>query len=431
MGDDQMQTLDKNKPKLDGKSGFRTPDPADRRPSDARSDGRAAAGSSTHPAAETPLRICPIGIDERQRNALHMLFEGAGRRGYRFAEDQQAEAWIVDLDHLGALDALQAACRETPGRPALFMSLNDPGEIVVDGNTVSAIYLRKPFRVEDFVAQLPRLADAARLARPLPPKAPDIDVPVSAFRIAEVKQSSRAARLLSEEVAQSLVGTNPDVDLADTTQLHLLYYDPTQFLHHRIDAAWQRAKAAGRPLRVDGPWPTFTLFPMQNRVELSAPIRDYHAIAALPNPHGEQRETLLDAELACPDHHLAYPSFLWKTTLWAARGRLPKGTPLHTPVFLRWWPNFTRLALTPSALAIAALWSREPHTLATTARVLRIPQRWLFSFYSAASALDLAGVSRRSVDQMFTPQPPPKARPEAFRGLLGRMVDKLRSALDR
>ena len=377
---------------------------------------------------DAALRIGPIGLDERQRNALRMVFDGKCRGLYCFAEDRAPEAWIVDLDHHGASDALAEQWRSHGRHPALFMSLQDPGELRIGGEAVEGFFLRKPFRVDDFVAHLPALADAARLAKPLvtPTIQPVSEHRIDAARVAEVHGSSRAARLLNEEVTLSLVGNNPDVDLRDSTQLHQIYYDPEQFFQKRLEHAWQRAREAGRPMRVEGPWPVFTLFPAENRVQLSAPVREYRAAAMLPNLQGDGREILLDANVKCAEPSLAYPSFLWKLALWASRGRLPKGTPINTPVFLRWWPNFTRLDLTPAALAIAALWSREPHTLATSAQVLTIPQRWLFAFFSAATALELAGVTKRSVDLMFTPQPLPKAPPT--QNLLGRVLDKLRIA---
>lgn len=379
--------------------------------------------------ADQPLRIGPIGLDERQRNALRMVFEGVCHRAYCFADDTAPEAWIVDLDHVGAGDALATAWDAQGRRPVLFMALQDPGEVRIGNEVVQGFFLRKPFRLDDFVAHLPALADAARRGKPAVAPKRTHDHQIEPARLAKVDSqgSSRAARLLSEDVALSLVGNSPDIDLHDSTQWHQVYYDPEHFLHHRVALAWQRAKAAGRPLRIEGPWPTFTLFPASDQVQLAAPVRDYRAAAMLPKLHGQAKETLLDADQVCVEPCLPYAGFVWKLTLWAARGRLPRGTPLQVPVFLRWWPNFTRLDQIPAALAIAALWSREPRTLIDSAQALGIPQRWLFSFYSAASALDLAGTTRRSVDFMFTPQPLPK--PNGAHGLLGRVLDKLRNAL--
>jgi hypothetical protein len=90
---------------------------------------------------------------------------------------------------------------------------------------------------------------------------------------------------------------------------------------------------------------------------------------------------------------------------------------------MRQWPNFTRLLLTPSALQIAALWLHRPHSLATTAQVLGIPQRYVMSFYTATQVLDLSGTSRREADYLFA-EPLPVEQHE-YRSVFGRMIDRL------
>ena len=74
--------------------------------------------------------------------------------------------------------------------------------------------------------------------------------------------------------------------------------------------------------------------------------------------------------------------------------------------------------------AVAAQWSREPHSLALTTQVLGEPQRWVFAFYSATHAIDLYGDTRRAVDRMLEQQPLPT--PSKPQSLLGRVLDKLR-----
>ena len=117
------------------------------------------------------------------------------------------------------------------------------------------------------------------------------------------------------------------------------------------------------------------------------------------------------------------PSLFWKVALWASRGRLPEGTSLTQPIFLRRWPNFTRLQVTPYAFAIAALWAEQPRSLLDTARHLQIPQRYVFAFYSAAKSLQLAGETRRAADTLIQPQ---EITASKQRGLLGRLLDRLR-----
>jgi hypothetical protein len=117
-------------------------------------------------------------------------------------------------------------------------------------------------------------------------------------------------------------------------------------------------------------------------------------------------------------------ALVWKTALWASRGRVPVGICLDTPVFIRRWPNLTRLQLFPHALRIAALWSQQPHSLLATAQALKIPQRHVFGFFSAANALGLASTTRREVDFLFQPAPLKKSKRH---NLFGRILNRLRS----
>jgi hypothetical protein len=137
--------------------------------------------------------------------------------------------------------------------------------------------------------------------------------------------------------------------------------------------------------------------------------------------------TLLDGLTSRPLEALE-----WDVALWASRGRLPRGTHLDHPVRLRCWPNLTRLAVPPEAMRIAGLWSRGSISLRDTVRVLGIPQRYVFAFYSACQALGL-------VEQLALPSlalaarlaplaaDPAQAAPP-MRGLFKRLLGKLLGA---
>jgi hypothetical protein len=92
---------------------------------------------------------------------------------------------------------------------------------------------------------------------------------------------------------------------------------------------------------------------------------------------------------------------LWKLALWTYRGGLPLGTDLEKRVYLRHWPNLTRLHPVPDAMRIASLWNEQPMTFGYTATALGIPQQHVFSFYSASHTIGLAGQARREADYLF------------------------------
>jgi len=95
-------------------------------------------------------------------------------------------------------------------------------------------------------------------------------------------------------------------------------------------------------------------------------------------------------------------AFLWKLALYTYRGRIPKGTDVQEPVYLRYWPNLTRLEPIPNGMRIASLWSRQPTSLASLVGRLGIPQKQVFAFYTAANSIGLAGPATRQADGMLT-----------------------------
>ena len=157
------------------------------------------------------------------------------------------------------------------------------------------------------------------------------------------------------------------------------------------------------------------------QVQLIRDILDNHAVVVT------LRETELEKYIS-KHQLLSQPldNFLWQIALWTARGRVPKGTDLHKPILLLYWPNFTRLIVTPYALKISALWMENPCSLLETSQILAIPQRYVFTFFSAASTLKLAFVDRRLKSRISSRQASDQ-KPNAKRSLFQRFLARLRA----
>jgi hypothetical protein len=91
---------------------------------------------------------------------------------------------------------------------------------------------------------------------------------------------------------------------------------------------------------------------------------------------------------------------------------VPKGTMLDRPVRLKHWPNFTRILLFPEAMRIAALLSEHTYSLTKTAQLLKIDERCVYSFYSAAYALGLVSMAYTKITETeeLSEKPLPPAR---------------------
>jgi hypothetical protein len=81
---------------------------------------------------------------------------------------------------------------------------------------------------------------------------------------------------------------------------------------------------------------------------------------------------------------------MWEAALAVADGRLMKGCKSDDVVVLKFWPNLTRVSLSPNAVRIAALLTRYPTSVSLAYRLLKIPQSEMNEFYSAARCAGLA-----------------------------------------
>jgi hypothetical protein len=123
-----------------------------------------------------------------------------------------------------------------------------------------------------------------------------------------------------------------------------------------------------------------------------------------------------------PEKFQTMDAFLWKAACWASKGRYPVAIDIRQPVYLKSWPNFTRLLVTPHAMRIAALLIQSPRTLPNVAETLNIKPQYVFVFVSAAYALGLVGQARREADVLVQS---PEIKQNKNKGLLSRILSTL------
>jgi hypothetical protein len=84
-----------------------------------------------------------------------------------------------------------------------------------------------------------------------------------------------------------------------------------------------------------------------------------------------------------------FDAFLWKSALLTSIGNLPSGTNLNKVFYLKYRPDMTHLQPIPHDQQIAELWAFRGASLLDTAKILGIPQRYVFAYYNATLAIDL------------------------------------------
>jgi hypothetical protein len=186
------------------------------------------------------------------------------------------------------------------------------------------------------------------------------------------------------------------------------------------------------PVMLQSSWHPIAVFPLIQEVWFDATDEELKAFAetSFKNSPFSKEATVsginidtMNMDGALEKFH-TNEAFLWKLASWASKGRYPRGIDYNLPVYLEHWPNFTRLLITPHALRIAALLIQGPRTMLNIAETLNIHPQYVFVFISAAHSTGIAGQARRSADILVQL---PDVKPSKGQGLLGRILNKLRS----
>lgn len=386
-----------------------------------------------------PIRVAVVGMDRRMRNALCLFFQGPCKNQCVLVEEESAEAGIIDLDAYRGREVCDEYRKRHPDQPIILLSLHET-------KVKNGVFLRKPLKASDLISALGEtkrslLPRSKQPVQPIetqpatktpeqrlspPPKSTSVNLEHKRANFI-TRSTHHAAMHLEGQDAKVLIGTAPDIDPEDPQQVANAQYDPTDFLQSHLSRACSTVIDKNRCVQMETPRGAIYLLPDCNSASVKFSDSQLRTLSMVPIVENSILVSVLESsytiEQIDTSSTVDRDALLWKTTLWASRGRVPLGTCLNTPVFLRQWPNMTRLLLFPHALRIAALWTNQPHSLLATANTLAIPQRHVFGFYSAAHALGLASTSRRTVDTLIEPTPLPKTHRDS---LLSRILKRLR-----
>lgn len=395
-----------------------------------------------------PLRVALYGMDGRSHKTMELYLRGPCRGAAIVVDQFEAELDIIDADHPTAREILQTRRQQTPDRPILLLSLQ-PLQIE------KTLYVKKPVESTKMlealekartivVAHQSRMLDrntapsraqsfaqpGVNVARPVAEQAE----PIAVKRVDATEREKVAKHQSSSELNEggflAFLGTVAEIDFNDPEQLLIASYNPKAYYLGSVQSALKVARAKSRVLQLNSSWKPLLLFPASNEVWVDADDKQLKAFAglALNKSFGAAMSlSAVDggstkAEQAL-DKFQDTDAFLWKLAVLTSKGRFPVSFDIHRPVFLKRWPNFTRLVITPHALRIAALLIQGPRTMLNVAATLNIKPQFVFVFVSACSVLDLVGQAERQVDLMIAPKEVTKTKKE---GLLSKILNKLR-----
>lgn len=193
-----------------------------------------------------------------------------------------------------------------------------------------------------------------------------------------------------------LCGTREDVSAVQLASDTSLRYDPNQYLIAALKEAYLVSAKWRVPTQFETSAGVIVVDTLQNLVYL-----DFDEAQLTPMYRQRIAKRPKTRVVSAGDFAKMRPRFesqgavvradslLWRAAMLTAEGRLPSGVSPDRPIYLKQWPNMTRLQRTPHSLRIAAAWAIKGASIEATARLLNIPQRYVFAFYNAALELDL------------------------------------------
>jgi hypothetical protein len=391
--------------------------------------------------SKSPLKVALHGMEDRTAKTMVMYLQGPCRGAAVVVSDSEADVDVFDADVAG-VDALMAVHRaKKPHRPVIALSLRD-------GELAHVFYVKKPVKTDDMLGALNKSVAflgkikqnesqnthlTANAVKPVVEKADDVNLKSFVIDDDERKKTAKhqAAMQLNEKGFNAFIGNVRGLDVNDPTQFAVAKYNPKDYFQGHVESAFKISREQGEIMQLNSGWSPVIIFPQNNEIWLDADDKQLRAFSGLVISNtldGKISTTALTFESSSLSRSLekfhSMDAFLWKVACWASKGRYPVAIDVTQPVYLKSWPNFTRLLITPHALRISALLIRGPRTLANVAEVLNIKPQYVFVFISAAYALGLTGQARRESDALIAQTAEIKANKN--KGFLGRIMSKLR-----
>lgn len=401
------------------------------------------------------------GIQGLGKKSLAFLLSSQTNRKYELVDEHPDAIIIIDYDDFrgkAAWDEIQSHQSATAAKSTILIGFDPVDE-------AGTVCLRKPFSPGDILAaidtlvtqreQLAReqrereerlraeqLRDAqarqerARTKAVRPDRARtspfrrqgNNDRPAEKNHLLQQKPglSSNAATSLNEKELHTFIGSATDADLNDPAAIAAVQYSPERFLAYHLGNMIRLALKKRQYVQLNCCDSTFIVDPHKHCIHTDASPRRQRSLGALPMTGKKPAyHKLSELPTGMETGQQCYPweAFVWRMALACSRGRLPEGTSLHQRYRLRRWPNLTRLTLFPHATRISAAWVSAPLSIAQVLKQLSLPQRYVFAFFSAASATGL--LTEAEPAPAARENPSSQNQPNQRRGLFRRLLKTL------
>lgn len=406
---------------------------------------------------ERPIRVALFGMDGRTLKTMVLYLQGPCRGIAVVVDELDAEVDIIDADFTNVNDLVTERQSKAPNRPILILSLR---ELSIEGT----IFVKKPVQATELIAGLKEAneiiskGEVTKNSQKSSKKisAPKTEAPISQvtkkdpeiikepeikqklevkknINTEETKKTSKhqAAKQINERGFSIYIGSDARIDYSDRGQVLNAFFNPKNYFLGYVQSAFKIAREKARIIQLNSSWEPIIIFPHSHDVWLDAEDKQLRVLAGFTIKSSNNGISLssVNPNISAGvknkmDNFYDMDAFLWKLAIWTSKGRYPNSLDINRPVYLKRWPNFTRLVITPHAIRISALLIKGPRTLTNIADSLKISPQYVFVFISAAYTLGLVGQAEREVDQIVAP---PEVKATESKGLFSKILGKLRA----
>ncbi len=401
-----------------------------------------------------PIKISTLGISEKMSPVLDYFFKHTAKKHCQLVDTPRSEAIIIDIDSIEG----KALFRDLPDtfrdKPLIVLSVRDPQQagVIHVQKPLNAETLLSA--IDSLRYQLPPESGKPRSREHNQGKesahikekqnkqdsTPKQDNKISSKPRREVKEAMLDINLAIIQQSQQelddtittaeqtgnqklrlvvdtdsttnekstpdhpgkhdrIIGSAPDIDLDDTRQIEKRSYNPDDYFQGFLFKTVHDSRRKNKPAMLNISEYSIVTLPDANTALIDLSESQLQALSSIPLSERTMTVFFLeDAQLErfrSQSKSIRLYSLLWKAAIMASRGRIPFGTNIKAPVYLKNWSNIAKHLLQfQHAEEIARLWEKQPVSLEETINKLKIPQRHVFTFYSACRAIGIASTAQ-------------------------------------
>ena len=208
------------------------------------------------------------------------------------------------------------------------------------------------------------------------------------------KKPEEVKAKLSYQMVYECCGNAPDVNMHEPDQRRRGFFKDDSTLLAILLEVIDEGETQGMPVEITGLPGTLAYLPEHKKFlfdfseELLVPLAltrfGYQELTLKVRPDLDvARPSISDAKVIVIDSD----KLIWKLALWTSKGRLNRSIDPEKPCRLSKKLDFDELLAIPHATTIASLWGRHSLSVLEVVKVLKINQRYVFSFMTAANAV--------------------------------------------